>query len=158
MKKLIAIGALAVAMAGSAFATTWDNSVGGTNGYPSFLGRRCYTISQSIDLSTYTNTIAGSDIIKMINIPPTTTVLAVTYCIPTVCTNSTTIDIGDSGSATRFKSNLDVTAAGSKTETLYATPIIKTTVDDVRITADGALGHTGVIRVKAVLLDLNEYQ
>ena len=94
----------------------------------------------------------------MINIPATSAVLAVTYCIPTVCTNSTTIDIGDSGSATRYKSNLDVPNDASKIETLYATPNIKLTPDYIRITADGALGHTGVIRVKAVLLDLNDYQ
>jgi hypothetical protein len=157
MKKILLIGALVASTVVGSWATTWDNTVGGTNGYPAFLGRKVYTISREINLATYTNTITTSDVVKMINVPATSVVLAVTYCIPTVCTNSTTLDIGDNGSATRFVSNLDVTAAGSQVETLSATPLMKNNVADIRLTADGALGHTGIIRVKACILDLNQY-
>lgn len=157
MKKILAAGAMMLAAVSGVFATSYDTTVGGTSGYPSFAGRKAYTIVRRLDLSTYTNNVLANDVVKMINIPATSVVLAVSYYMPTVATNSTTVDIGDSGSATRFKSNLDITADGSKTEALYATPIIKGAASDVRITADGDLGHTGVFVIKAVLMDLNEY-
>lgn len=156
MKKILAAASIAL-MAASSWATTYNDAIGGTNGYPSFASRRIYTLVRKLDLSTYTNSVLNGDYVKMINIPATSAVLGVTYYMPTLATNTATVDIGDSGSATRYKSNLDVKAAGSKTEVLYATPNIKLTSDYVAIHADADLGHTGIFVIKALLMDLNEY-
>lgn len=157
VKILCAVAALAVASATAAMGVeTYDQTVGGTNGYPGFRGSPVYVIENTVDLSTtLSDETATGDIIKFVNIPAGSVVLGVTYQIPTALTNSTTIDIGDSGSATRFANNVDVTSATYETETLSATPVLKTSASDLRVTCDGALGGTGVITLKAVLLNAN---
>lgn len=149
---ILVVAALALSALGS-YATTHNNTIGGTNGLPDYLGQRVHVVSQSVDLSTYTNTVGTGDYIKMINVPAGTVLLGMTYQLSTVCTNSTTFDVGDSGSATRFVSNK--AANSGTTETLYATPLLKTSTDYVAIHADAALGHTGVIKVKAFMVDVD---
>lgn len=153
----IAILSFCACLAASAYGvTTHDLTVGGTNGYPGFLGRPVYVLSSSIDLSTYENTVTEGDAVKLINIPAGTMVEGVTYKLSTATTNDVWISIGDSGSATRWVNSLHGTATVYATETLSTNRVLETSANYVKITASSnAFGHTGVIELKAIMLNIN---
>ena len=156
MKKLL-LALFAGLMVSSVFATTYDLTVGGTNGYPDFYGRKVYTITRTLDLAVNQSTAYGADTIKFINIPPTSVVLGVTYAVPVAVTNTpVTMNVGDVGSATRYGSSVNITTTVA--ETLYATPNFKSTYDYLRVTFSAAPGNTGKIVLKLLMLDLNSYQ
>lgn len=158
MKKLAIIGVSILGLASLASATTYDDTVGGSIGYPAFAARPTYTLVKSIDFSTDTNNYLEDDIIKVINLPATSVVLNATYTMRTATTNDVWFDIGISGSTTAIKDSLAGTNPIYATETLFASPFIVGAVNDIRLTCHtNDVGHTGVITIKADILNLNEY-
>ncbi len=154
MRKKLIMVALLAGLAGSVLATTWDNTVGGTVGYPAFLGRPVYTMAKTVNFATDTNNYASGDVIKLFNVPATTVVLSVTYKVSTACTNAAFFDIGTAVNSNTFCNALDGNTALA--ETLYATPLLVKAVDDIRmVVKTNAAGNTGVITVKANMLNVN---
>lgn len=153
IKSLFAV-AISLATASACYATTYDNTVGGTNGLPDAYGEKVYCISQTLDLSTYASSIVSNDLVKMINIPSETVLLGVTYQISTATTNDVHFSIGDAD-ADLIAADIDGTNATYATETLYATPKLETSATHIGLTVTtNDFGHTGVIKVKALLLDV----
>jgi hypothetical protein len=159
MRKLLAIGAVVLGSVGALMAATYDNSVGGTNGYPAFLGRSLYTINRSVDFSTYTNTVAADDVVKLINIPATSIVLQVCYRLPTATTNDTFARIYTGGDNSTIVGQIDATNPVWATEAVYTTPTMHVNNDDIRVSFTNInAGSVGKVDVTAVILDVNHYQ
>lgn len=157
MKKLLAIGAILVSAAATVFATTWDNTVGGTAGYPAFAARPVYTLVKTINFATDTNNYAKDDVIKLFNVPATSIVLSASYVVKTATTNDAWFDLGTIGSSTLIADSIAGTNPIYATETLYATPGIAGVATNVILTCHtNAPGNTGVMTFKINLLNINE--
>lgn len=151
--KSLFVVAISLASAATCYATTYDNTVGGTNGLPDAYGQKVYCIAQTIDLSTYGSSIVSNDLVKMINVPSGSVLLGATYQITTATTNDVHFSIGDAD-ADLIAADVTGTNATYATETLYATPKLETSTTYIGLTATtNDFGHTGVIKVKALLLN-----
>lgn len=92
----------------------------------------------------------ASDTVKVIQIPANTAVLAVRTHVVTAEGATCTIGVGDSGSATRYGSALNI---NTTTNNLSTTANLYSSADDLTIT----LGHTtanAVVRFEVFLVDL----
>ena len=139
--------------------------VGGTTGHPSN-GRTPYLVENTIDVSAV-NSDAGSaqnDVLKCIDVPAETLVMAAGLEVLTACSGSVVIDIGITGSTAGFSDPdafidaYDATGASyaGRDATADADPIMLTckVADTIDALMAGAASSAGKIRVWAVLCDV----
>jgi hypothetical protein len=155
-KKLLVAGVAFLVTVGSAFAiSTYTNTVGGLSGYALVDGNKVFVMQNTYTLST-SSTIANSNTVAMINIPSNTMVVAVELNITTATTNGvTTVDVGDSGSASRYISNADAATINTRPISAASTWDVKSANTEIALRFDHAPGQTGVFKVKAVVVNLN---
>ena len=140
--------------------------VGGTTGHPSN-GRTPYLVENTIDVSAV-NSDAGSaqnDVLKCIDVPAETLVMAAGLEVLTACSGSVVIDIGITGSTAGFSDPdafidaYDATGASyaGRDATADADPIMLTckVADTIDALMAGAASSAGKIRVWAVLCDIS---
>ena len=140
--------------------------VGGTTGHPSNT-RTPYLVENTIDVSAV-NGDSGSaqnDVLKCIDVPAETLVMAAGLEVLTACSSSVVIDIGITGSTAGFSDPdafidaYDATGASyaGRDATADADPIMLTckVADTIDALMAGAASSAGKIRVWAVLCDIS---
>ena len=138
--------------------------VGGTTGHPSN-GRTPYLVENTIDVSAV-NSDAGSaqnDVLKCIDVPAETLIMAAGVEVLTACSSSVVIDIGITGSTAGFSDPdayvdaYDATGASyAPRDVADAAPMLQCKVaDTIDALIAGAASSAGKIRVWAVLCDLS---
>ena len=140
--------------------------VGGTTGHPSN-GRTPYMVENTIDVSAV-NGDSGSaqnDVLKCIDVPAETLIMAAGVEVLTACSSSVVIDIGITGSTVGFSDPDAFIDAYDATGASYAGRDATADADAVMLTckvADtidaliaGAASSAGKIRVWAVLCDIS---
>jgi len=135
--------------------------VGGTTGHPSN-GRTPYLVENTIDVSAV-NSDAGSaqnDVLKCIDVPAETLIMAAGVEVLTACSSSVVIDIGTTGGSVgfldpdAFVDAYDATGA-AYSGSLGVLPLICKTADTIDALMAGAASSAGKIRVWAILCDLS---
>ena len=135
--------------------------VGGTTGHPSN-GRTPYMVENTIDVSAV-NGDSGSaqnDVLKCIDVPAETLIMAAGVEVLTACSSSVVIDIGVTGSTAGFSDPdayvdaYDATGA-AYSGTLGVFPLICKVADTIDALMAGAASSAGKIRVWAILCDLS---
>ena len=135
--------------------------VGGTTGHPSN-GRTPYLVENTIDVSAV-NGDSGSaqnDVLKCIDVPAETLIMAAGVEVLTACSSSVVIDIGITGSTAGFSDPdayvdaYDATGA-AYSGTLGVLPLICKVADTIDALMAGAASSAGKIRVWAILCDLS---
>ena len=135
--------------------------VGGTTGHPSN-GRTPYMVENTIDVSAV-NGDSGSaqnDVLKCIDVPAETIVMAAGVEVLTACSSSVVIDIGITGSTAGFSDPDAYVDAYDATGAAYSgslgvLPLICKVADTIDALMAGAASSAGKIRVWAVLCDLS---
>ena len=140
--------------------------VGGTTGHPSN-GRTPYLVENTIDVSAVYSDAgsAQNDVLKCIDVPAETLVMAAGLEVLTACSGSVVIDIGITGSTAGFSDPdafidaYDATGASyaGRDATADADPIMLTckVADTIDALMAGAASSAGKIRVWAVLCDIS---
>jgi hypothetical protein len=140
--------------------------VGGTTGHPSN-SRTPYLVENTIDVSAVNSDsgTAQDDVLKCIDVPAETLVMAAGLEVLTACSSSVVIDIGITGSSTGFSDPdafidaYDATGASyaGRDATADADPIMLTckVADTIDALMAGAASSVGKIRVWAVLCDIS---
>lgn len=147
---------------------TWDftnPNIAGTSaqtytGLPDSKPQSVATVRLTLDLNDvggigYGDTFASGDVLKISAIPAGWVVLAAGIQIVAAGDTSTTMSLGDTGSATRFIS------AGSSASTAYLSGLTAhayTAVDTLEITVGGASVTKGIFYVWALVADMNARQ
>ena len=135
--------------------------VGGTTGHPSN-GRTPYLVENTIDVSAV-NGDSGSaqnDVLKCIDVPAETLIMAAGVEVLTACSSSVVIDIGVTGSTAGFSDpdayvdGYDATGA-AHAGTLGVLPLIAKTAETLDALLAGAASSAGKIRVWAILCDIS---
>ena len=135
--------------------------VGGTTGHPSN-GRTPYLVENTIDVSAV-NGDSGSaqnDVLKCIDVPAETLIMAAGVEVLTACSSSVVIDIGVTGSTAGFSDPDAYVDAYDATGAAYSgslgvLPLICKVADTIDALMAGAASSAGKIRVWAVLCDLS---
>ena len=109
-KSLIGLVLAMVLACGMAFGATYTNFTGSGAVLPT--GQGVVTVQNTINFAT--RPVATTDVVKVIGVPSGATVLAVGYSVNSTNAPVTvsTFDIGDTGSATQYKSAGTVNTAG----------------------------------------------
>ena len=138
--------------------------VGGTTGHPSN-GRTPYLVENTIDVSAVNGDsgAAQNDVLKCIDVPAETLIMAAGVEVLTACSSSVVIDIGVTGSTAGFSDPdayvdaYDATGASYAARyTADAAPMLTCKVaDTIDALMAGAASSAGKIRVWAVLCDLS---
>lgn len=161
MRKIILAGMSLVMMASLSLAATYDISVGGTNGYPDYYGRKLTTIERHFNLASGGINYATGSVIEVIAVPATSVIMGVTYSMPIASTNNSIWALGRSDNSTVMNATIDSTNAVWAAATLYATPYF-TPVNEyitLKITEGGdPSGYVGEFDIKVLILDANSYQ
>ena len=138
--------------------------VGGTTGHPSN-GRTPYLVENTIDVSAV-NGDSGSaqnDVLKCIDVPAETLIMAAGVEVLTACSSSVVIDIGVTGSTAGFSDPdayvdaYDATGASyaPRDPTSVAIMLTCKVADTIDALMAGAASSAGKIRVWAVLCDIS---
>ena len=135
--------------------------VGGTTGHPSN-GRTPYLVENTIDVSAV-NGDSGSaqnDVLKCIDVPAETLIMAAGVEVLTACSSSVVIDIGVTGSTAGFSDPDAYVDAYDATGAAYSgslgvLPLICKVADTIDALMAGAASSAGKIRVWAILCDLS---
>jgi hypothetical protein len=98
--------------------------------------------------------LAATDTLEVLPVPANCLVLAVGVQVTKAEGATATMDVGDSGSATRFVSNANLNATGSVASALTS-PHLYTAASQIRITLDHNSIDNAVARVWAVVVDVN---
>ena len=135
--------------------------VGGTTGHPSN-GRTPYLVENTIDVSAVNGDsgAAQNDVLKCIDVPAETLVMAAGLEVLTACSSSVVIDIGVTGSTAGFSDPDAYVDAYDATGAAYSgslgvLPLICKVADTIDALMAGAASSAGKIRVWAVLCDLS---
>jgi len=140
--------------------------VGGTTGHPSN-GRTPYLIENTIDVSAVNGDsgAAQNDVLKCIDVPAETLIMAAGVEVLTACSSSVVIDIGITGStvgfsdADAFIDAYDATSAsyaGRDTQDNNTAPMLTCKVaDTIDALLAGGVSTVGKIRVWAILCDIS---
>jgi len=140
--------------------------VGGTTGHPSN-GRTPYMVENTIDVSAVNGDsgTAQNDVLKCIDVPAETIIIAAGIEVLTACSGSVTVDVGITGSTAGFSDPdafidaYDATGASyaGRDATADADPIMLTckVADTIDALMAGAASSAGKIRVWAVLCDIS---
>jgi hypothetical protein len=135
--------------------------VGGTTGHPSN-GRTPYLVENTIDVSAV-NGDSGSaqnDVLKCIDVPAETLIMAAGVEVLTACSSSVVIDIGVTGSTAGFSDpdayvdGYDATGA-AYSRSLGVLPLLAKTAETLDALLAGAASTAGKIRVWAILCDIS---
>ena len=135
--------------------------VGGTTGHPSN-GRTPYLVENTIDVSAV-NGDSGSaqnDVLKCIDVPAETLIMAAGVEVLTACSSSVTIDIGVTGTTAGFSDadayvdGYDATGA-AYSGSLGVLPLIAKVAETLDALVAGAASTVGKIRVWAILCDIS---
>jgi hypothetical protein len=138
--------------------------VGGTTGHPSN-ARTPYLVENTIDVSAVNGDsgAAQNDVLKCIDVPAETVIMAAGMEVLTACSSSVVIDIGITGSTAGFSDPdayvdaYDATgAAYAPRDVADAAPMLTCKVaDTIDALIAGAASSAGKIRVWAVLCDIS---
>ena len=138
--------------------------VGGTTGHPSN-GRTPYMVENTIDVSAVNGDsgAAQNDVLKCIDVPAETLIMAAGVEVLTACSSSVVIDIGITGSTAGFSDPdayvdaYDATGASyAPRDVADAAPMLQCKVaDTIDALIAGAASSAGKIRVWAVLCDIS---
>ena len=138
--------------------------VGGTTGHPSN-ARTPYLVENTIDVSAVNGDsgAAQNDVLKCIDVPAETLIMAAGVEVLTACSSSVVIDIGVTGSTAGFSDPdafvdaYDATgAAYAPRDVADAAPMLTIkTADTIDALIAGAASSAGKIRVWAVLCDIS---
>jgi hypothetical protein len=134
----------------------------GTAGFTSNYTQRVSVIEVDLNFATIAaarsaasaTALAATDTLEVIPVRAGTLVLAVGGQVTTAEGATATMDLGDSGSATRYVSNLDLNAVGNTASALSA-PYLYSSASAIRITLDHNSIDAAVVRVWAVVVDCN---
>ena len=134
----------------------------GTAGFTSNYTQRVSVIEVDLNFATIAaarsaasaTALAATDTLEVIPVKAGTLVLAVGGQVTTAEGATATMDLGDSGSATRYVSNLDLNATGFTASALSA-PYLYSSASAIRITLDHNSIDAAVVRVWAVVVDCN---
>ena len=135
--------------------------VGGTTGHPSN-GRTPYLVENTIDVSAV-NGDSGSaqnDVLKCIDVPAETLIMAAGVEVLTACSSSVVIDIGITGTTAGFSDadayvdGYDATGA-AYSGSLGVLPLIAKVAETLDALVAGAASTVGKIRVWAILCDIS---
>ena len=96
--------------------------------------------------------LAAADTLEVIPVPANTLVLAVGAEVTRVEGATATMDVGDSGSATRYLSNADLNALGTTVSAL-SSPYFYSAASNIRITLDHSSIDAAIVRVWAIVAD-----
>jgi hypothetical protein len=135
--------------------------VGGTTGHPSN-GRTPYLVENTIDVSAVNGDsgAAQNDVLKCIDVPAETLIMAAGVEVLTACSSSVVIDIGITGSTAGFSDpdayvdGYDATGA-SYSGSLGVLPLTCKVADTIDALIAGAASSAGKIRVWAILCDIS---
>lgn len=136
-----------------AFATTYDQTVGGY-AMPANAGRT-YVVENSVDFAT--DNAAANDVFNMLLVPSNSIVHVVVYRIDSAVTNSgVAFAVGDNATATGYVDNVSAASAGTSVAAYWytGTEKIYTTTNTINITMTNA-ATAGKISVKAMITDFN---
>ena len=138
--------------------------VGGTTGHPSN-GRTPYMVENTIDVSAVNGDsgAAQNDVLKCIDVPAETLIMAAGVEVLTACSSSVVIDIGITGSTAGFSDPdayvdaYDATGASyAPRDVADAAPMLQCKVaDTIDALIAGAASSAGKIRVFAILCDVS---
>jgi len=135
--------------------------VGGTTGHPSN-GRTPYLVENTIDVSAVNGDsgAAQNDVLKCIDVPAETLIMAAGVEVLTACSSSVVIDIGVTGSTAGFSDPDAYVDAYDATGAAYSgslgvLPLICKVADTIDALMAGAASSAGKIRVWAILCDLS---
>lgn len=98
--------------------------------------------------------LAATDTLEVLPLPAGALVLAVGAQVTKAEGATATMDVGDSGSATRYLSNADLNATGN-TASALTSPYLYTAAGVLRITLDHSSVDTAVVRIYAVIVNTN---
>lgn len=134
----------------------------GTASFPSNYTHRVSVVEVDLNFATIAAArtaagaaaLAATDTLEVIPVLANTLVLAVGVQVTTAEGAVATMDVGDSGSATRYLSNADLNAVGA-TASALTSPYLYTTASNIRITLDHNSIDAAVARVWAVIVDCN---
>ena len=137
--------------------------VGGTTGHPSN-GRTPYLVENTIDVSAVNGDsgAAQNDVLKCIDVPAETIIMAAGVEVLTACSSSVVIDIGVTGSTAGFSDPdayvdaYDATGASyaPRDPTSVAIMLTCKVADTIDALMAGAASSAGKIRVWAVMCDV----
>ena len=128
--------------------------VGGTTGHPSN-GRTPYLVENTIDVSAV-NGDSGSaqnDVLKCIDVPAETLIMAAGVEVLTACSSSVTFDLGITGGDVDIYADGDTNATGYSTLTATARHVAAS-ADTLDILVLSAASSAGKLRVWALLCDV----
>ena len=135
--------------------------VGGTTGHPSN-GRTPYMVENTIDVSAVNGDsgAAQNDVLKCIDVPAETFIMAAGVEVLTACSSSVVIDIGVTGSTAGFSDPDAYVDAYDATGAAYSgslgvLPLLCKTADTIDALLAGAASSAGKIRVWAILCDIS---
>ena len=134
--------------------------VGGTTGHPSN-ARTPYLVENTIDVSAVNGDsgAAQNDVLKCIDVPAETLIMAAGVEVLTACSSSVVIDIGITGTTAGFSDadayvdGYDATGA-AHARTLGVLPLIAKVAETLDAKLAGAASTVGKIRVWAILCDI----
>lgn len=95
--------------------------------------------------------LTTADIAQLFDIPAYSLILGVTVNVKTAEGAACTIDVGDSGSASRYFNDLDVNATGVSS---YITPYFVTADTDLRVTLNTAATDVFIAEIVVVYIDV----
>lgn len=133
--------------------STYDETKGGNNAFNNRSMGHVHVLQAELDCAKANdgNGLSSSDVAKVINLPANHQVLSVRAEVLEAEGGTLTFDVGDSGNATRWHSNLDGNT--TSTNAIDTTTTTGTSADDVRVTVDNAADKAR-IEVTAVVADL----
>lgn len=134
----------------------------GTASFPSTYTQRVTVVEVALNFATIAAArsaagaaaLAATDTLEVIPVPAGALVLAVGVQVTTAEGATATMDVGDSGSSTRYLSNADLNAVGH-TASALTSPYLYTSASNIRITLDHSSIDAAVARVWAVIVDCN---
>ena len=134
--------------------------VGGTTGHPSN-GRTPYLVENTVDFSSFDP--AAADIVKMIDVPIESLVMAAGLEVLTASSSSVTMDLGITGTTAghsdfdAFVDAYDATGTGHAPmdATDASAMLICKAAETIDIVTAGAQDTAGKVRVWAVLCDIS---
>ena len=147
MKILAAMVAVVAAFALTAVAVSTHTNMTTTASSAAYAGPATYVVTATVDFSA--GTYGSGDTVQMISVPAGATVLALAYTVSESNTTTSTIDIGDDGSATRY-----ATAVNMETETSatgYSAGYTYTAANTIDFDLNNAVTN-GVIKIWALIM------
>ncbi|HKJ76541.1 MAG TPA: hypothetical protein VKA64_04985 [Gammaproteobacteria bacterium] len=132
----------------------YDETKGGTGRVDASMLGHTFVMKAVLDmeLANGGSGLSSGDAAKVLNLPTNHHVLSVRAKVLEAEGGTLTLDVGTSGNATAFHSNLDGNT--TSTEAISTSAVSGVAADDIRVTADNAADKAR-IEVTALVADLN---